>query len=104
MRFDGTNWVYVGTPGFFSVASGSASFQDIAFHPTTKEPYISFVDDFATGREVTVMRFNGTNWVTVGPAGFSGVQASRTDNRFFTLLPINLMLPTIDIFLRGQDK
>ncbi|MCC5945458.1 MAG: choice-of-anchor D domain-containing protein, partial [Bernardetiaceae bacterium] len=68
MRFDGTNWVNVGTAGF---SGGLANYQSLAFHPTTHEPYVAYQEDFGFANKATVMRFDGTDWVSVGVAGFS---------------------------------
>ena len=73
MRFDGTSWQTVGSPGF----SGGADYQSIAIHPTTGEPYVAFRDfgiggiPVENGGATTVMRFDGTNWQNVGSAEFS---------------------------------
>jgi len=72
MRFDGANWVNVGTVGF---SVGRAEFQSLAFHPVTHEPYVAYQDNWVNGYGSTVMRFDGTNWVTVGTEGFSAGEA-----------------------------
>jgi len=68
MRFDGTNWMNVGTAGFSAI--GFTNNNVLAFHPATNEPYVAYQDG-GNGRRTTVMRFDGTNWVNVGTAGFS---------------------------------
>lgn len=75
MEFDGTNWDPVGgTPGF---TSGMAYYTSLyVYNNGTSDgiPYIAY-DDFANGYKLSVMEFNGTNWVYVG-----GVPAISTGN------------------------
>ncbi|MEI7663756.1 MAG: hypothetical protein WCK34_16235, partial [Bacteroidota bacterium] len=68
MKFDGASWVYVGTPNFSAAGAEWISF---AFSPAG-QPYVSY-SDWSTNptRKITVKKFNGTNWVTVGNTGFS---------------------------------
>ncbi|MBL4648158.1 MAG: hypothetical protein JKY03_00375 [Aureispira sp.] len=68
MKYDGTNWVPVGTTGYNN--AGSAN-QSIAFH--NGAPYFSFLDfDYF---KATVKTFDGNNWVDVGMPGFSAGMA-----------------------------
>ena len=72
-KFDGTNWVYVGNPGFSTSYAYNLS---LAFNQSG-QPYVAFVDrDYAVLNKLTVMKFDGANWVYVGNAGFSAGQAS----------------------------
>ena len=76
MKFDGTNWVNVGTQGF---STGSVElFTSIAFNSNSKsdsdKPYVAYSDRLTSGK-VTVMEFDGTNWNTIGIAGFSAGEA-----------------------------
>jgi hypothetical protein len=66
MKFDGTSWINVGTPGFSAGLSGYIS---LAFSPSG-QPYVGF-RDCGNGCKATVMKFDGTNWVAVGTAGFT---------------------------------
>ena len=59
-------WKYVGTP-FFS--AGEADAISLAFSPSG-QPYVA-CDDSEKGNRITVMKFNGINWVDFGNAGFS---------------------------------
>jgi hypothetical protein len=69
-RFDGANWVTVGTAGFN--AGGWTHGTSLAFDPSTDQPYVAYTESTFNGVKATVMRFDGANWVTVGPsAGFS---------------------------------
>ena len=70
MKFDGSNWVNVGSAGFSAGAVASTS---LAFSPSG-DPYVAFQDEANSGK-VTVMKFDGANWVIVGLAGFSAGQA-----------------------------
>lgn len=78
MRFNGTNWEYVGSEGFS--VSGS-SHHSIAFDGIT--PYVAFMDA-GNGNKSTVMKLDGLNWVNVGLPGFSagpaGYQRLAIDN------------------------
>jgi len=58
MKFDGTNWVNVGLPGF---AAWGAYDQAIAFD-SKNVPYIAC----SSGGKSAVMKFDGTNWIAVG--------------------------------------
>ena len=70
MKFDGTNWVYVGTADF---SVGAAGYTSLAFSPVDSMPYVAFSDEgnWFFGPE-SVMKFDGTNWVNVGNADFTG--------------------------------
>ena len=47
-----------------------ARYISLALHPTTGAPYVAFVDS-ANSYKATVITFNGSDWSTVGTAGFS---------------------------------
>ncbi|WP_338790565.1 choice-of-anchor D domain-containing protein [Bernardetia sp. MNP-M8] len=68
MRFDGMNWQAVGSSTGFS--AGSSSYQSLAFHPISNEPYVAYSNN-ENGGKATVMRFDGTDWQVVGNTGFS---------------------------------
>ena len=67
MRFDGTNWVQVGSADFFS--AGKAGYPSLALN-SSGTPYVAYMDCGSINK-ASVMRFDGTNWVQVGTAGFS---------------------------------
>lgn len=67
MKFNGTEWVYVGNPCFSAFKS---QLVQMAFSPANHQPYVSFTDSTLPGK-VTVMTFDGTNWEVVGNPGFS---------------------------------
>lgn len=55
------NWSQVGNAQFTNFASDGA----MSFHPTTGEPYVIF-NNVIDGNKPYVMKFDGTNWVTIG--------------------------------------
>ena len=67
MKWDGANWVVVGTPGF---SAGKIYNSNISLVINSDIPYLAYADD-SNGYKVTVMKFNGTSWVSVGSQGFS---------------------------------
>lgn len=72
IRWDGRNWVQVGPlaghmQSHMVLSEGQIS---LAFDPASGQPYVAYQD--ADGDKATVKRFDGTNWVAVGPIGFSG--------------------------------
>ena len=73
MKFDGTNWVNVGTAGF---SPSWVQWTSLAFSPSG-QPYVAF-EDIGNSAKATVMKFDGTNWVIVGTAGFSSGQVGCT--------------------------
>ncbi|WP_345077111.1 Ig-like domain-containing protein, partial [Nemorincola caseinilytica] len=62
-KFDGTNWVFVGTPGFTPYTATPM----IAIHNGV--PYVAY-SQMGTSK-ASVMKFNGTSWVLVGSAEFT---------------------------------
>jgi hypothetical protein len=69
MKYDGNNWVMVGSPRF----SGPAAYGFSLFiDKSDGTPYVSYQDGSAgVDNKATVMKFNGTNWEPVGSVGFS---------------------------------
>ncbi|MBT1699260.1 gliding motility-associated C-terminal domain-containing protein [Fulvivirgaceae bacterium PWU4] len=67
MKYDGIQWVLVGTAGF---SSGAATFVNIAFYGST--PYVAYID----GGKVNVKKFDAGSWVTVGATNFSAGTAT----------------------------
>jgi len=66
MKYNGTSWNYVGTPGF---SAGKADYLTFAFSPAG-EPYVAYIDSVYSLR-ASVMKFNGSAWVYVGTPGFT---------------------------------
>ena len=73
MKFDGTNWVNVGSPGF---SSGEAYYTSLAFN-STNEAFVVY-RDAGNANKATVMKFDGTDWVALGTAGFTAGYADFT--------------------------
>lgn len=67
-KFDGTNWVIVGSAGF----TGSSQAKALSFSISQSDgtPYFLFEDDMVSNA-ATVMKFDGSSWVLVGARGFS---------------------------------
>lgn len=70
-------WEYIGSPGFstFNITSPALAFD------SSGTPYVAFRDadpnpPSSVGK-LTVKKFDGTNWVTVGSRGFSPTQVSN---------------------------
>jgi hypothetical protein len=80
MKFDGINWIKVGNEGF---SAGYVMGTSLAFSPSDGQPYVSYSDWVTNPNgKATVMKFDGTNWVEVGTAGFSAGQAVSTSIAF----------------------
>lgn len=69
MKFNGTDWVNVGNAG---CSASKVLYINLEFSPSDTLPYIAFTD-FSNSNpfKTTAMKFDGTNWVIVGNAGFS---------------------------------
>jgi hypothetical protein len=79
MKYDGTNWVAVGSAGF---TEGQAGFISLAFSKTG-QPYVAFQDwSHNTNGMVSVMKFDGDNWVYVGSESFSAGESEYTSLAF----------------------
>ena len=68
LKFNGTNWVYVGNQKFTPVRSGYSS---IAID-NNNVPYVSYSDGTGNSFHITVKKFNGTSWESVGNIGTKG--------------------------------
>ena len=72
LSFNGTEWVAVGGARF-TVGSASSTSLALAADDTPYLAYVATVDPAQnTQYKATVVRFDGTSWQPVGPAGFSG--------------------------------
>jgi hypothetical protein len=78
MKFDGANWVYVGTPGFSGTgpSSGGAIYISLALD-TNGVPYVAFTN-MNNNFKASVMKFDGSDWVQVGAPGISPSQVANT--------------------------
>jgi uncharacterized repeat protein (TIGR01451 family) len=79
MKFNGTAWVYVGSAMFYP--AGVGAYTNLAVNKVTGEPYI-FFNDASLSYKGHCMRFNGSNWVDVGTAGFSAGLVSKCQIEF----------------------
>ncbi|MDP1884441.1 MAG: hypothetical protein Q8L10_03650 [Candidatus Moranbacteria bacterium] len=68
-KFNGSSWEVVGTTGFSigEIGNGRIGF---TFNPLTNEPYLAY-EDWSNSNRISVMRFNGSSWTSVGIPGFS---------------------------------
>ena len=66
MKYNGSSWVIVGSPGF---SAGMVKNPSIAISESGI-PYVIYQDD-TNGVKATVMKYNGSTWDAVGGAGFS---------------------------------
>ncbi|GAA4468991.1 hypothetical protein GCM10023093_27760 [Nemorincola caseinilytica] len=71
MKYDGSNWVYVGTAGF---SASTAEWTSMGID-ASNNLYVAFADG-ANSNKVTVMRYNGSSWAILGSAGISAGSAS----------------------------
>ena len=80
VRFTGSAWVPTmsdGIPPKTYACNGLV----LAFQPNTAAAHVAFTDNLNNGA-ATVMRFTGTKWSTLGPAGFSVGEASELTLEF----------------------
>ncbi|WP_299284488.1 MBG domain-containing protein [uncultured Mucilaginibacter sp.] len=80
-KFQGSNWVTVGTAGF---SAGTANYLSLALNGSI--PYVAY-RDFSNSQKITVMMFDGSNWTTVGTAGFSDGQITNPTLTFNGNMP-----------------
>lgn len=72
MKYNGTSWVYVGK----SISSGSAMNPSFVID-SRNNLYVSY-SDAGNSFKSTVMKYDGSAWNTLGSAGFSNSNVSRT--------------------------
>lgn len=65
MKFDGTNWSYVGARGF-SIGYYTEINSPVIAVDSGGVPYVAYVHSGNPG-SISVMKFDGTSWVYVGP-------------------------------------
>lgn len=68
MKFDGNNWVIAGA----GISADTVWYISLAFSPSG-QPFVGYVTeaDWMNSGKMTVIRFDGNSWVTVGNADFS---------------------------------
>ena len=69
MKFNGSAWEPVGSPGF---SAGEVGNLNLVF--SHEIPYVAYRDGVA-GNKLTVMKFDGTSWIPVGSPGFTAEAA-----------------------------
>jgi len=74
MKYDGSNWVFVGNEGF---SAGQASYTSLAFN-SLDQPYVAYMDWSSSIYRATVKQFTGSNWVTIGNPLLSAGVADET--------------------------
>lgn len=67
MRFNGVDWKHVGLPNFYT---GGTNWFDFKLSPSDI-PYIIMGDRSQPSLGMTCLKFEGNNWILVGPPGFS---------------------------------
>jgi hypothetical protein len=70
MKYDGNNWVTVGTP---DLSAGEARYTRLAID-NHGVPYVAYTDK-ANSEKATVKKYDGNNWVAVGKPGLSAGMA-----------------------------
>ena len=73
MRYNGSDWVAVGSAGF---SAGQAYYTSLAIAPDGT-PYVAYMD-MANSNKATVMRYDGSAWMAVVGAGFSAGEIGST--------------------------
>ena len=75
MKYNGSSWAAVGSVGF---SAGGTQYNSIAVN-SSGTPYVIYQDQASgSGSGATVMSYNGSSWVDVGPVNFSMGSAAYT--------------------------
>ena len=84
MAFNGTNWTPVGTPGFSSPVTDTTATAITALEMKifNGKPCIAY-SDVDKGGKISVMKFDGTNWIYVGTPGCSLLPANTVSLYFY---------------------
>jgi hypothetical protein len=81
VRFNGSSWEYVGSPGFSISSSRTPS-----IYVYNNTPYVVFIDDGEVPAwYIRVMKFNGSTWEYLGPQGSFGRNGSAAYQAIFVL-------------------
>ncbi len=81
LKYDGNQWKTVGDKKFTSPSTGDAIFPSLAIAPGSGTPYVAY-QDRANNAKLTVQKFDGNQWTTVGKAGFSEKRCYLPDLTF----------------------
>jgi formylglycine-generating enzyme required for sulfatase activity len=73
MKFNGSAWVNVGSPGF---SSDRADF--ISLDVINSIPYVAYEDFYSNLQKVSVMKFDGSSWNYLGTQSFSDGSGAYT--------------------------
>ncbi len=84
MKFNGSSWENVGTPGISDEGVGVLSLH----LDSNNNLYLAYID-FANNYNVTVMKFNGSSWENVGTPGFT-MSPNGMGSFGFALSPSNI--------------
>ena len=68
MKYNGTDWESVGSIEFSMMG---ADWVSLALSPLDSIPYVAFSDFMDYTKKVSVMKFDGIDWVYVGHQGIS---------------------------------
>jgi hypothetical protein len=75
MKYNGSSWVNVGSPGFSAGAVANYNNLGLAFD-SNDNLYLAFID-YANSQKATVMKYDGASWTISGTAGISGGSVSN---------------------------
>ncbi len=81
MKYDGSEWVFVGPSNFSDEAIGNMHLK----FSNSGEPYVAY-KNVTNPQKAIVKKFDGTNWVDVGPAG--GLSAGNANGLSFAFSPV----------------
>jgi hypothetical protein len=77
MRFDGSNWTYIGSPAFSAPGVAQGALYTVLTFDSNGTPFVAYTE-VSNNFKVTIMKYNGSNWVYVGPS--SGISSGGGSN------------------------
>lgn len=89
IKYSGSSWEAVGARGF---SVGKASYTNLAFNPSTDEPYVIYSDD-SSNYLTPVKKFNGSNWEEISGSSaltaywLPGVEFNPGTNELYAIYP-----------------
>jgi hypothetical protein len=94
-------WKNVGNAGF---SEGMTEGTILAFSPVDNQPYVAYLVNSSDSSKVIVSKFDGTNWVnmgiagySVGIAGFMSFALSPTDGQPYVAFPVGWDIDTVRV-------